>query len=157
MLPSTYLDRVTRCMGLRMDKRGGERRKANRIPATFRPEVFPVSGERIMPPTFLRARDISASGIALVLNREIAGAKLVIVRVVPRDGSINEEYVMLCTLRRHVKIEGGGGMMAGFTIDKVLYPGQRVAAGQVTSAMLWVDVAGEKVGEDPFLEDAQAA
>jgi hypothetical protein len=149
MLPATYLERLTQAMGVRMDRRASERRKASRIPASFRPEVFPVQSDRIEKPYQLRARDISASGVGIILTKELSGQKSIVLRVT-RHNSM-EELVMLCVLRRTFRLDSIC-LLGGVSFEKVLYPGQAIVPGQKVSDMLWADVSGEKPGDDPFEE-----
>jgi hypothetical protein len=103
MLPETYFDRLTHAMGARTYRRGGERRRAIRIPSSFRPTLFPVVSGCVLRPHRVRARDISMGGIGLLLPRALASTKLAVLHIKPE--AADDAFVILCALQRSLKLD----------------------------------------------------
>jgi hypothetical protein len=154
MLPETYFSRLTQAMGMQTDQRSGERRKAVRIPASFRPDLFPVIAGWTRGPLKVRARDISAGGIGLLIPAELANAATVVLSIKPK--SSDDDFVILSALKRTVKLDGSL-ILGGFAFEKLLYPGQSVGPDLRVDTMLWVDIAGDGPFEDPYVQAPPAS
>jgi hypothetical protein len=148
MLPETYFDRLTHAMGARTYRRGGERRRAIRIPSSFRPTLFPVVSGCVLRPHRVRARDISMGGIGLLLPRALASTKLAVLHIKPE--AADDAFVILCALQRSLKLDSSW-MVGGFTFERLLHLGPSIEPDQRVSDMPWIDVSGDKQPEDPGL------
>src|SRR5258708_27685 len=104
MLPATYFNRLTHAMDVRTDARYSERRRAIRIPASFRPDYFPISSGVLLRPSRVRARDISTAGIGLLVPHDLPTSPAAVIRLQPGGGE--ELFFLLCAARRVTKIDG---------------------------------------------------
>lgn len=147
MLPQSYFCRLTQAMGVKTDQRTGERRRGIRIPATFRPDVFPVEAGVLHAPHRVRARDISSHGISLLVPRALVRVHTIAMSVTPRGAE--EAFGMTCFLRRTHKVDTTW-TLAGYTFEQLLRPGQAFAAETDLALFDLIDVTGPHPAEDPL-------
>lgn len=149
MLPALYYDRLTHAVDARTDVRGTERRRAIRIPARFRPQLYPISCGVLLAPWRVRTRDISTCGVGLLVSVDLPITQAAVIAIRPRNQQ--ERFVMLCALRRLTKVDNNW-QIAGFSFERVLSPGQSLETDDQVSSFHWTDVSGETTPDDPLYD-----
>lgn len=148
MLPGAYFDKLTHALGVRTDQRATERRKAIRVPASFRPEIYAVGEGRLSKAMRVRSRDISSTGLAVLAPKDLPRANQFVLDLKPGDG--RERFVLLCKVRRTTKLDGMWTVV-GLSFEGVLAPGQTVAPEVAVESLTWIDVSGNTVPDEAAL------
>lgn len=149
MLPVGVLERISAVNSVRSFSRTNERREKIRIPVSLRAIAMPITGSRTGAPSPVRVKDVSACGLALLVQPGLRWTPEVVLAFTPQRGG--DTYYLMARLRRSC-IRDGVCIVLGASWEKVLHPGLEVRQGTDLSTLLWVDVAGDVEAEDPWAE-----
>ncbi len=153
MLPISYFERLSAAWQLRTYEANRERRGGVRVDMRGKAYMCQMSGQVASEGHTVKMREISRTGGSLLTQRRLRNGQEVLLRVRGRgDGT---EYWMWCRCKRCSAIDDI--FIVGFTFLKLLYPGHSLAVGTRVSTLLWLDVEGDKVPEDPYEGEARVA
>lgn len=146
MLPQPYFERITRIHSVRTDGRGDERRQKIRLPIVGQATFHPVVSGKLGARSTVRVRDISTTGIGVLLPISTQVPGLIALGLSPKD---QLEHWLLCRVSR-VHDLNTLHRLVGATFEMVLEPHQPVMIGAKLESMKWVDVTGESEPTDPY-------
>jgi hypothetical protein len=130
-----------------------ERRAGLRLDVRLRAELCTMSGQAVTRVEKVRLREISQLGGSLMLGGKLKIGEQVLLRLHGRDGNC---YWLWCQCRRCQTIDQLCTML-GVSWLRLLYPGQDVGIGTKPESLMWLDVQGTKLPDDPFQDEFKAA
>lgn len=152
-MPSSFLERISGSPGIKTFETGAERRTSVRVPLSYKGDFLTTDHDRIGDVYSARIKDVSVTGVGLLLAVETRVTAEFVLGMCPRG---HGTHWLLCKVRR-AEIFDGICLVVGASWEKVLYPGQEVQPGLKVSTLLWMNVTGEDTVADPFLETGAPA
>jgi hypothetical protein len=152
MLPVPFLERITSSSVIKSFETGSERRKSVRVPMSYKGEFLTVDHDRIGDVCTVRLKDASVTGVGLLMPVRTKMTQEFVLGMCPKG---HGTHWALCKVRR-AEVFDGICLVIGASWERVLYPGQEIQPGMRVSSLLWLDVAGEEVVEDPYLEQGES-
>lgn len=103
-LPQAIFEALVKCDSVRMDRgKGSERRGDGRVRMSTRVQVIPMSDHLAGKPTAVQVRDISHTGIGLLLNTKVSPKDSLLVQFTTREIRL----WVLCDVARAEKVSEG--------------------------------------------------
>lgn len=149
MLSESLLERMTNAGSVRSFGASNNRRGDVRVPVSIRAEGMPVEHDRIGAVTSVRIRDLSLTGVGLMVPARTRLTPEIVIGISPKGFDTHWLTVRV----RRASVADGICALIGGTWNKILYPGQDVQPGMKMSSLLWVDSTAEGILVDPFLEE----
>lgn len=146
MLPTTYFERITAAPKLKTYASVRERRGGVRIDVRLKAMICQIIAQNVAQPQIVRLREMSQSGASIITPNKIRVGQEFLLRL---EGKDTQLYWIQCRCRRCVQVDDLANIV-GMIFTRILYPGQDLRVGTNITSMLWEDVEGPGMPEDPF-------
>lgn len=148
MLPSSFLARITSVAQPKSFGSHTENRSAVRVPVNVKCDALCIDRDRIGNVVAARLKDISASGVGMLVSIKSAVTEEFILGLCPKG---LDTHWLLCRTRRTSNFDGICTIV-GATWEKILIPGQDLQPGLKMATLSWLDTDGTSISQDPFLQ-----
>lgn len=132
MLPQAVFDQIVKTSGLRVEATRNERRGAVRVPMRGTAEARSLAHNVALPAMNVRLRDVSTTGVAVLLMAKQVLTKEFLVKLSLGEG---RTVLLWCDTRRTSTHDGCTVVSAMFL--KMMLPGQKLGDNLPVSSVKW--------------------